>query len=113
MVPTSTHPVGVFIVAAVLSEWSFCPLSQEDLGADVTVTYGPSPQHRSQRHVTERWGWQNADRRDWWLSSFYFIYFQIKFLFTRSILKYFVLHGRYLYTASFFMSVKKTEGDKR
>lgn len=40
-----THPVGVLIVAAVLGERCFRPLSQEDLGADVAVTGGPSPEH--------------------------------------------------------------------
>lgn len=49
----SSHPVGVLIVAAVLGERCFPPLSQEDLGADVAVTSGPSPEHRAQGHLTE------------------------------------------------------------
>ena len=52
----STHPVCVLIVAAVLGEGCFPPLSQEDLGADVAVTRGPSPAHRAQGHLTEGWG---------------------------------------------------------
>lgn len=51
-----THPVGVLIVAAVLGERRFRPLSQEDLGADVAVTGGPSPEHGALRHLAERRG---------------------------------------------------------
>ena len=50
----STHPVGILIVVAVLGEGRLPPLSQEDLGADVAVRRGPSPEHRAQRHLTER-----------------------------------------------------------
>lgn len=47
-----THPVGVLVVAAVLGEGTFCPLSQEDLGANVPVTGGPTAKDGTQRHVT-------------------------------------------------------------
>lgn len=50
------HPVSVLIVAAVLGERCFRPLSQEDLGADVAVTGGPSAEHGAQGHLTERGG---------------------------------------------------------
>lgn len=56
MLTHSTHPVGVLIVAAVLREGCFPPLSQEDLGADIAVTSGPSPEHRAQGHLAERRG---------------------------------------------------------
>lgn len=56
-----THPVGVLVVAAVLGEGTFCPLSQEDLGANVAMTGGPTAEDGTQRHVTGgdrqgRWG---------------------------------------------------------
>lgn len=53
MVPHSTHPVRVLIVAAVLGEGGLPPLRQQHLGADVAVTGGPPPAHRAQRHLTE------------------------------------------------------------
>lgn len=48
-----THPVGVLVVAAVLSEGTFCPLSQEDLGADIAVAGGATAEDGAQRHLTE------------------------------------------------------------
>lgn len=56
MVTRGAHPVGVLIVAAVLGEGCFRPLGEEDLGTDVAVTGGPSPDHRPQGHLTERRG---------------------------------------------------------
>lgn len=56
LVTLNTHPVGVLIVAAVFGEGCIPPLSQQDLGADVAVTGGPSPEHRAQGHLTERRG---------------------------------------------------------
>lgn len=49
-----TNPVGVLVVAAVLGEGTLCPLSQEDLGANVAVTGGATAEDGTQRHVTER-----------------------------------------------------------
>lgn len=56
LVSRGAHPVSVLIVAAVLGERCFRPLSQEDLGADVAVTGGPSAEHGAQGHLTERGG---------------------------------------------------------
>ena len=52
----SSHPVGVLIVATVLGEGRLPSLGQQDLGADVAMRRRPSPQHRAQRHLTERRG---------------------------------------------------------
>lgn len=40
----------------MLGEGCLRPLSQEDLGADVAVTGGPSAEHRAQGHFAEGGG---------------------------------------------------------
>lgn len=58
------HPVGVLIVAAVLSEGCLRPLCQQDLGADVAVTGGSSAEHGAQGHFAEgRGSARHGERR--------------------------------------------------